>query len=219
MAPDLSLVLATLGVAQAGDYVTQRWSIGGSFPSTLPTLLGQPTGILGTHNRYESDASPIRGDAYLNGGNVNVFQIRQWEYLYNLNTEYTLDDIARLNEYNQQWSIANNPYWFSGVPAGIVPPAAHVFIINFMSNHSAAVPGGTLTREVLQSFFSVTGSPGSFVHTPRHERIPENWYKRPAADAYSLVSTGLDIATNNAMYPGILGVGGNTGSVNTYVSS
>lgn len=36
----------------------------------------------------------MQGDAYLNGGNVGVFQMRSWEHLYNLAKEYTLDDIA-----------------------------------------------------------------------------------------------------------------------------
>lgn len=92
-------------------------------------------------------------------------------------------------------SIANNPYYFSGPFSGAVAPAgmlvllhdscnsfitdfpstAHIFIINFFSNHSAAVPGGTLSREVLKSFFSVTGEPGSFVYTPGQEKVPMNW--------------------------------------------
>lgn len=65
MAVDLSTFLAIVSIALAGDYVTGTWSIGGEYPSTIPGL-GTPTGILGTHNRYEGDASPVRGDAFLN---------------------------------------------------------------------------------------------------------------------------------------------------------
>ena len=43
-----------------------------------------------------------------------------------------------------------------------------------MSNRSEENKGGILNGEVLKSFFSVTGEPGSFVHTPGHERIPNN---------------------------------------------
>jgi hypothetical protein len=31
-----------------------------------------------------------------------------------------------------------------------------------MSNHSEEVPGGTLDRETLKTFFAVSGEPGSF---------------------------------------------------------
>lgn len=64
MSPDLSLFLAVLSVGISGDYVTQRWSIGGTFPvGDVPVvggvtggLIGTPTGILGTHNRVWAPA-------------------------------------------------------------------------------------------------------------------------------------------------------------------
>lgn len=59
MAPDLSGVLAVLSIAICGDPIAGTWSIGGGYPGALG-LLGQPTGILGTHNRYEGDASIVR---------------------------------------------------------------------------------------------------------------------------------------------------------------
>lgn len=216
MNEDLSLFLAVVSVALAGDYITQTWSIGGSYRSSLG-LLSNPRGIAGTHNKYEGDASIVRGDAFLNGGNVGVFQMRSWNNLYNLGEEYNLDLAAAQNEFVQSYSINNNPQYFSGPFSGLVTPAAHNFVINFMSNHSAENNGGTLTREVLKSFFSVTGEPGSFVHTPGQERIPDNWYKRPAANSYTIPSTLLDAQVNNLMYPGLIRIGGNTGQVNSFV--
>jgi hypothetical protein len=85
-----------------------------------------------------------------------------------------------------------------------------------MSNHSAENNGGFLSRDVLKSFFAVEGEPGSFTQTPGHERIPENWYKRAAANAYSIPAAVGDVQTNNLMYPGLVGVGGNTGTVDSY---
>ena len=42
-------------------------------------------------------------------------------------------------------SIATNPYYFTGAFSTIVVvPAAYNFVINFMSNHSAAEPSGYL---------------------------------------------------------------------------
>jgi hypothetical protein len=104
-----------------------------------------------------------------------------------------------LVDYVTRWSIANNPYYFSGAFSGLVAPAAHNFVINFMSNHSAEKPSGTLTREVLKSFFAVTGEPGSFVHNRGQERIPDNWYKRPFANALNIPEVLADVGVNNAV--------------------
>lgn len=100
--------------------------------------------------------------------------------------------------------------------SGLVAPAAHDLVINLMSNHSADVPGGTLTRATLMSFFSVTGTPGNFVHTRGHERMPLNWYRRPTADAHSIPEVLNDLVVNNGAYPGILRFGGNTGETDTF---
>ena len=100
-----------------------------------------------------------------------------------------------------------------------------------MSNHSAENPGGFLSKDVLKTFYSVAGEPGSFVWTPGHERIPNNWfvlnillfgytvslkcrYKRPSP--LEITDIVLDALENNAMYPGQIAIGGNTGTVNTF---
>jgi len=142
--------------------------------------------------------------------------MRSWEHLYALADEYTLDDVAAQSDYVTRWSIENNPQYFAGPFSGLVAPAAHDFVINFMSNHSAENPGGFLSRDVLKQFFSVTGEPGNFVHTRGQERIPENWYRRPTGNAMTIPQTIADININNAMYPGIIRFGGNTGEVNSF---
>ena len=65
MSPDLALALAIISIAISGDPIAGTWSIGGEFPKTLG-LLGNPTGIMGTHNRYEGDASIVRVRRHLN---------------------------------------------------------------------------------------------------------------------------------------------------------
>lgn len=55
-----------------------------------------------------------------------------------------------------------------------------------MSNHSYEYPDGILNKEVLKSFFSITGPENNLTWVPGHERIPDNWYKRDPADAYGL---------------------------------
>ena len=172
MGPDLAGFLAAVSVLLSGDIPTQTWSIGGGFSASLPAL-SRPYGLLGTHNEYEGDASVVRGDAYLNGGNVDVFQMRSWNNLYNrVGSNLNLDDAAAQSNQNTQYSVTNNPYYFSAPFSGLVAPAAYNFVVNFMSNHTAANPGGYLDADVLKSFFAVTGTPGKFVFHKYQERIP-----------------------------------------------
>lgn len=59
MSPDLAIFLAIISIALAGDPVAGTWSIGGEYEPTVPLLTGPATGIAGTHNQYESDASIV----------------------------------------------------------------------------------------------------------------------------------------------------------------
>lgn len=64
MGADLATFLAIYGAIFDGDLTS--YSIGGPSPS-LPLvggLLGQPQGLSGSHNKYESDVSPVYGDLY-----------------------------------------------------------------------------------------------------------------------------------------------------------
>ncbi|SMR43126.1 unnamed protein product [Zymoseptoria tritici ST99CH_1E4] len=227
MSPELAIFLATYAALISGDPATGTWSIGAGFPGTVP-LLSNPTGIVGTHNRYEGDASIVRGDAYLNNGRVGVFQWHSWNNLWNLaGDENNLDyyKIHRQNAYTQQYSESNNPHYFSAPFSGAVTPAAHNFVIGFMSNHSAENPGGFLTREVLSSFFAVTGTgagasgdnPGDFVQHRGQERIPLNWYRRPSSSQSTLADVALDLTQTIKDAPNAVKIGGNTGTVNSFV--
>ncbi|KAM3416821.1 hypothetical protein BST61_g8412 [Cercospora zeina] len=186
MAPDLAGFLAILAVGIAGDPLTQTWSIGTGFTPSLPLFPAR--GILGTHNKYEGDASIMRGDAFLNGGSPGVFQLRSFEHMYSLGETFGFDEAAAQSDYVTRWSILNNPYYFSAPFPGLVAPAAHNLVINLMSNHSAEVPGGTLTRETLI----------------------------PTSNAHNIPEVVVDLFLNNAIYPGIVRFGGNTGTVNSF---
>jgi hypothetical protein len=65
-AVDTCTLISTLAAVLAGN--GNYWSIGGvssNVPSLLSLLgLGTPAGLSGSHNRYESDGSPTRGDLY-----------------------------------------------------------------------------------------------------------------------------------------------------------
>lgn len=61
----------------------------------------------------------------------------------------------------------------------------------------------------------MTGEPGNFKYNRGHERIPEGWYHRPVP--YSLVEVNLDIVRCVVRHPKLASIGGNTGSVNSFV--
>ena len=145
MAPDLALALAVISVGLAGDPLTQTWSIGGSFPASLPLLQGTPKGIVGTHNKYENDGSIVKGDAYLNNGNVGIFQDRSFTNFYNMAETYGFQQVHTQSDYVQRWSVANNPYAFWAPFSGLVAPAAHDFVIRFVSFCLSMITGPTLT--------------------------------------------------------------------------
>jgi hypothetical protein len=61
------------------------WSIGGPSKAAPPLLpvLGTPQGISASHNVYEADNSPGRGDLY-EYGNAFVLQMSQYQQLYDM---------------------------------------------------------------------------------------------------------------------------------------
>ena len=69
MGIDLGTFLAVIGTAFDGNPISSDpgYSIGG--PATSENILGgllqTPLGLSGSHNNYESDTSPTRGDLYV----------------------------------------------------------------------------------------------------------------------------------------------------------
>lgn len=76
MGVDLSTFLAVYGSVFDGNLYS--WSIGGPDDRvSIPlNLLGQPQGISGSHNKYEGDASPTRGDLYVYGQDYDLILSR-----------------------------------------------------------------------------------------------------------------------------------------------
>jgi hypothetical protein len=85
-----------------------------------------------------------------------------------------------------------------------------------MSNKSAEHPEGILNQDVLKSFFSITGSPGSFKWVEGHEKIPDNWYKRAIGDEYTIPYFNSDLLAAALKYPQFLSIGGNLGKTNSF---
>ena len=71
MSLDFGAFLATYGTAFDGNALSldPGYSIGG--PTTVESILGStgligtPSGLSGSHNNYEADTSPTRGDLYV----------------------------------------------------------------------------------------------------------------------------------------------------------
>lgn len=220
MGPDLALFLSTYGAVVDGDGT--KWSIGGPSDSVpgLLGLLGQPQGISGSHNKYESDVSPTRGDLYERGDDYSL-QLDQFQELYDLGKAQDNYDLPLLTDFRAkrfQQSIDRNPNFFYGPFSGvIVTPAAYTFIYRFMGNKSAEHPDGRLNGEVLKSFFAVEGESGSFKHNPGQERIPDNWYTRNKLDPYTIPFLTLDTDAMGLQHPQFLLPGGNTGTTGSYI--
>lgn len=222
MGVDLATFLSTYGAVMDGDLTS--WSIGGPPGGALLSgILSPPQGISGSHNKYETDGSPTRGDLY-EYGNDYLVQLSQFQALYDkqsgvddADANYDLDILTEFRAERIAQSKANNPYFFSAPFAGVaVQPAAYTFIYRFMANKSAEYPEGVLNKEVLKSFFSITGEDGNLTYTPGNERIPDNWYKRAIGDEYTIPFYATDADAAALQYPEFLEVGGNTGTVNSF---
>ncbi|CUA73372.1 hypothetical protein RSOLAG22IIIB_10763 [Rhizoctonia solani] len=200
----------------------KRWSIGGSPGGlVLPPLLSAPQGLSGSHNKYEGDSSPTRWDAYMNNGDGNTVNLAYFKQLYNLlpesdpNANFNRDVIVKNRFTRFNTSVSENPNFFYGPFTGpIASAAAHIFIPRFMSNHSAEAPDGTLNHETLKSFFGISGSSANLTYQSGHERIPENWYRRPVDYVFPLFS--VDLVSMALEHPEFLSIGGNMGKVNSF---
>lgn len=85
--------LAVYGTIMDGNplSLTPGWSIGGPPQNTneqnllgnLLGLLGKPDGISGSHNKYQTDTSPTRGDPYQYDNDYSL-QVSQFQTLFDL---------------------------------------------------------------------------------------------------------------------------------------
>ncbi|KAK7443760.1 hypothetical protein VKT23_015543 [Stygiomarasmius scandens] len=217
MGLDLGGFLSVYATLIDGDPLSLDWSIGGSVHGLLG--IGSSDGLSGSHNKYESDASSGRGDAFLHGGDASTLQLNNFKSLYKLQPDpspgnYDLNVIAEHRKATFNYSKMNNPNFFYGPFSGvIVSQAAHTFITRFMSNNTENGP--VLDKAVLKSFFGVVGdSLDKLQVIPGSERIPENWYRRP--DDHLLVDFALDALSLQLSMPELLSIGGNTGKVNSF---
>lgn len=225
MASDLAGFLAVYGSIFDGNL--DSWSIGGPTDNlpVLSGLLGTPTGISGSHNKYENDASPIRGDLYLYGNDYQS-QVKNFQEFFNYQdgipddqVNFGLDNITAFRYQRFTESMNTNPYFFNGPFSGaIASPAAYTFIYRFMANHSEEYPEGRLDRKTLMSFYAMSGESGNFQYAEGQERIPDYWYKRHSTDSYTIPYFMCDMFNQVSVHPEFLSVGGNTGTTNSFTA-
>jgi hypothetical protein len=213
----LSIFLSAFGGAIDGDIL--NWSMGGT-----PSLAqGGATGVLGngligSHNKYEGDASPTRPDLYEAGNNYKTVT-SQFQDMINHSPggQVTLDSLTAFRSDRFDTQIANNKYFFNGPFTGVlVQPAAYTFIYRFMANHSAEFPAGYLSYETVQSWFGVEGKNGAYNAVQGTEKIPKNWYRRAIEYPYDTDYFLADVINAAALHPKFLDVGGNTGTTNSF---
>jgi hypothetical protein len=223
-------VLQTLTMFFDGDPLSGRWSIGYHSDKTqslgvIGDLLGNETGICAYgHLKTEGDASITRGDWLAPDMNSNCASYPEFtQELLDLAKARTggnlTPQVLAEHQYNRkQYSIANNPNYFSPPYAGVIFTfGAHMFAYQLLANHSVEYPRGFLTPDVFESFFSYTRDENdNLVYTYGHERIPDNWYRRADDDAWTLADILLSTAQNCLAYPSNCAIGGNTGTVNSF---
>lgn len=57
----------------------------------------------------------FQGDAYMTNGDAHHLQMDRFMALYNRSDLYTLDIVRQHNKAMRDWSLFNNPYYFSAV--------------------------------------------------------------------------------------------------------
>lgn len=231
MGLELATWLSTYSAVMAGDLTTvsiggtpkkPRQGLVGGLLSSVGTglgLFGQPQGLSHSHNRFEADVSPTRGDLYITG-DVDSVNIPHFQQLWDMPQGPQGYDLTVMHPFRSKrfyHSVANNPYFFNGPYTTLaVQTATYIFTFQFFANHSAEHPDGFLDGETLKSFESVVGEPGNFKYIPGHEKIPENWYRRAIGDDFGLTGFALEAVAALRVIPDLLVLGGNTGQVNTF---
>lgn len=217
---DFSNILFVFSIFNSGSLVDMKWSIGGPMKTTtVGGLLGKGLGLSNSHNKYEGDSSPARGDAYLHHGDAHSLVIGNYANIIKHAGKKDNYDFASMRKhivYTHEYTIKNNPYGFFG-PGFFVSPIAHEFVTAFMSNHSADNVGGTLPKSILNSFFAVKEDKnGKMTWMPGQDRIPDNWYRRPSNNPYGVAAAFGDLGLTIKENPEIADIGGNMGKPNSY---
>lgn len=119
--------------------------------------LGDPQGIIGTHNFVESDSSNTRDDLYMTGNNwaLNMTKFEEW---YNMSEDgtFSMDVMGERAKIRMDQTKATNPDFYYGPVTGLLARnAGYLFAARVFRNHSEANPEGVLSELPLRSFVGV----------------------------------------------------------------
>ncbi|OKO97988.1 hypothetical protein PENSUB_9568 [Penicillium subrubescens] len=213
-----------MGTVWTGDPLSldPRFSIGGRDPGVnnllgnLGGLLGEPQGLIGSHNFIEADSSNTRDDLYVTGNNyaLNMEKFMSW-YNMSVDGSFDMDLMAKRAKIRFEETIQTNPNFYYGPVTGLIARnAGYIFPGRLFRNHSRENPDGTLTKSHIQNFYGIYGEEGNFIYREGWERIPKNWFKTPVD--YGLLQLNLDTIDWMAKYPELRSIGGNMGKVNSF---
>lgn len=106
-----------------------------------------------------------------------------------------------------------NPNFYYGGGTGYFRNFAQMALL-LWGNHSDGSIDGYLTHEIVYSLYGVTSDPVPFTYRPGHERIPDNWYRRP--EPFDLLAHLEELARWIGWCPALGSIGGNLGAPNTF---
>ncbi|KAF2838137.1 Cloroperoxidase [Patellaria atrata CBS 101060] len=225
MGVDLATILAVMGTVWAGNPLSLNpgFSIGGqtrkvqNLLGNLLGLLGEPQGLIASHNFIESDASTTRQDLYLTGDNyrLDMTLFKQWLAVpTDASGSYPMSSLFSLNKMRFDQSVATNPNFYYGPFTGMIARNAGTFFSGqLMRNFSTT--SGVLDARTVKSFYAVYDkSNGALEYREGHEQIPANWYRRTTD--WTLVDFNVELLALVAAYPVLGSIGGNMGTVNSF---
>ncbi|KJK64499.1 Peroxidase family 2 [Aspergillus parasiticus SU-1] len=181
---DLATILGAMGTVWTGNPLSldPSFSIGGgntgvnNLLGNLGGLLGEPRGLIGSHNFIESDSSNTRDDLYTTGNNhaLNMSKFMEW---YNMSTDgtFSMDLMAKRAMIRMDQTKQSNPEFYYGPVTGLIARnAGYLFPARLSRIYSQVNPEGVLTKEIVRIFFAIYGEEGNFTYRQGWERIPEN---------------------------------------------
>lgn len=122
------------------------------FPNRIHSnhLVGEPQGIIGTHNFVEADSSNTRDDLYMTGNNyaLNMTKFEEW---YNMSTDgtFSMDLMAERAKNRMEQTKQTNPDFYYGPVTGLLARnAGYIFPGRLFRNHSEENPEGVLSMLV-----------------------------------------------------------------------
>lgn len=127
MGRDLGGFLGVYGAIFDGNLRSYSIGFASAQLPVISGMLGTPQGLGGSHNKYENDASPIRGDLYTYGNSylnqVSLFNefIQKKAGVAEDEVNYDIPTIIQFRKERFDNSIAENPYFVSQYLPVMVP--------------------------------------------------------------------------------------------------